>query len=456
MKPKQSLEWVKGFESKVDKINYNVAGIDCWPIVRNTLLSMLLPKSSQTGKAAFPLIDILRSLRDLFFFKKANVFILSGSKFSEEISGSLYLKDAHVICEREKSQAKTSIIALQNIAIDKSIVGREHCRSVFGVLLLAAAVAKLSPIMRYIPGLSRYIESLFAGLVTAPMLHDGKVNCATLKKQVYRNILFCVVASKLFYFILRQVKPENSYVVCYYSILGMALCAACRQLRIPVTDIQHGVAGRSMRAYADWVKVPRRGYTTLPDTFFCWTKFDADAITEWAQHTDCHRAVVTGSLWRGYIEEQSLLLEAENQWSGFFKELNKFDKKVLITMQSSTLTQLFVDVVKQCGAEYCFLIRKHPGFLLENDKNYIDLNCNYSNVFFEQPSSMPMQVLIRNVDIHLTEWSGAVIDAYFENVNSVVTSEDALDYFEDYIAEGSVVFAPLLNDVLHSLRYWRC
>ncbi|MCF6754361.1 hypothetical protein L3X16_17145 [Pseudomonas stutzeri] len=452
MKPKQSLEWVKGFESRSDKINYNIAGVDCWPIVRNTLLSIVLPKSSQGASiAGVSAIDILRSLKDLLFFKGANVFILSDSKFSEEISSSLYLKDSHVITERAKLQSKVSIIALQNIFVDQTIVGRERCRSVFGVLLLAAAAAKLSHIMKYIPGLSSYIEGLFAGLVTAPMLHDGSVSCTALKKQVYRNILFCLVASKLFSFILRRVKPENTYVVCYYSILGMALCAACHQLGIPVTDIQHGVAGGSMRAYAGWVKVPRQGYTTLPDTFFCWTKFDAEAITDWAQHTDRHRAIVTGSLWRDYVKEQSLLVGVERQWESFFKEINKYKKRVLITMQSSTLAPLFVELVKKSVQSYCFLIRKHPGFALENNDIYNDFSANYPNVFFEQPSSLPIQAIMKNVDVHLTEWSGAVIDAYFEGVRSIVISEEALDYFEYFIAGGEVVFARELNDILNAL-----
>ncbi|MNG36881.1 hypothetical protein D3C84_1240610 [compost metagenome] len=54
--------------------------------------------------------------------------------------------------------------------------------------------------------------------------------------------------------------------------------------------------------------------------------------------------------------------------------------------------------------------------------------------------------------MHLTEWSGAVIDAHFEGVKSIVVSEEALDYFEDFIAEGNVVFAPVLNDILHVLK----
>lgn len=456
MTPKQSLEWIKGFESRCNDLNYNIAGVDCWPIIRITLLSMVLPKSSQRTGAGYNIAgasvkDVVSSIRDLLSFKKSNVFILTDSKFSEKISDLIYLKDSHVISEWAALDSKTSIIALQNLFVDKAIVGREHCRSVFAVLLLAAGAAKFSFIIKCIPGLSRYIERVFNDLASAPMLREGAVSYKALRKQVYRNILFCLVAKMIFSMVLRRVKPGAAYVVCYYSILGMALCAACRQLGIPITDIQHGVAGGNMRAYAGWLKVPKQGYTTLPDTFFCWTKFDVHAITDWSQQTTQHKAVVVGSLWRDYVVEKSLLVEAERQWSGFFKEINAYEKRVLITMQSSTLAQLFVDVVKQCGPNCCFLIRRHPGFSLEKNESYTELSRNYPNVFFEQPSNIPIQVLMKNVDVHLTEWSGAVIDAYFESVKSIVISEEALDYFEDFIGSGLVIYAVKACDVINNI-----
>lgn len=457
MKPKQSLEWIKDFESRYDDINYNIAGIDCWPIIRNTLLSMGLPKSSQGAGEGYNLagtsmLDIAKSFRDILSIKKTDVFILSDSKFSEKISGSVYLKDSHVISEQARLDSKTATIALQNLSVDDAIFGREHCRSVFSVLLLAASVAKLSPAMRGNLALSRYIERITKSLSIFPMLRDGLINHGAFKKQVYRNIIFCLVAKKIFSLILRRAKAEKAYVVCYYSILGMALCAACRQLSIPITDIQHGVAGGSMRAYAGWTKVPKQGYTTLPDTFFCWTGYDAQAITEWARNTTRHNAVVVGGLWREHATANSLFATAERQWSGFFDEISTYKKKVLITMQSSTLPQLFVDVIKRSGKSYCFLVRAHPGFSLEKDENYCEITNYCPNVFFDQPSDIPIQVLMKHMDVHLTEWSGAVVDAYFEGVTSIVVSENALDYFEDYIIGGSVIFSPNLEGVMNAIE----
>ncbi|MGG5872979.1 hypothetical protein [Pseudomonas peli] len=453
MTPKQSLDWVKGFESRCNDLNYNIAGVDCWPIIRITLLSMVLPKSSQRAGAGYNIagasvMDVVSSIRDLLSFKRSNVFILTDSKFSAKFSDSIYLKDSHVISEGAKLNSKTSIIALQNLFVDKSIVGREHCRSVFAVLLLAAGAAKFSFVIKCIPGLSRYIERVFNDLAAAPMLREGAVSYKALRKQVYRNILFCLVAKMIFSMILRRVKPETAYVVCYYSVLGMALCAACRQLGISITDIQHGVGGGSMRAYAGWLKVPRQGYTTLPDTFFCWTRFDAEAITEWAQNTTQHTAIVVGSMWRDFVQTNSLLATAERQWADFLKEISVYEKKILITMQSSTLSQVFVDVIQQCQTNCCFLIKMHPGFLLEKNSIYRDLSGYYPNVFVEQPSSMPIQVIMKYVDVHLTGWSGSVVDAYFEGVKSVVISIEALDYFSDFIASGAVIYAVKADDVI--------
>jgi len=160
---------------------------------------------------------------------------------------------------------------------------------------------------------------------------------------------------------------------------------------------------------------------------------------------------VVGSLWRNYVIEQSLLNKAEEQWANFFLEINDYEKKILITMQSGKLAPLFVDVVKQSKPSYCFLVRMHPGFMLEKDKNYTDLTRSYPNVFFEQPSQMPIQVLMRHIDLHMTEWSGAVVDAYFEDVRSIVITDVSLDYFEEFIAQGKVIYAPTLESILRKM-----
>jgi len=456
VKPKQSLEWIKQFELNCNNLNYKVGGIDCWPIARNTLLSIVLPKSRQGGQpkysiASKQIIYFVRAVRDLFSFKKADIFVLTDTKFSENISGSIYLKDSHVIREEAKNNSETSTIALQNLFIGDNVVGRECCRSVFAIILISAVLAKLSFIVKFIPLLSGYVERLCGELSDAPMLSDSSISYEKLKSQIYTNILFCIVASRLFSYVLKRVRPKRAYVVCYYSVLGMSLCAACRRMEIPITDIQHGVAGGSMRAYSGWMNVPRDGYTTLPDRFLCWTVYDARAIREWAQHTVRHEAVAVGSLWRNYAIEKFLLREVEDQWADFFLKINDYEKKILITMQSSELAPLFVDVVKRSKPSYCFLIRMHPGFLLKKDQNYTDLTRSYPNVFFEQVSQIPIQVLMRHIDLHMTEWSGAVIDAYFENVRSIVISEVSLDYFEELIAQGKVIYAHTLKSILRNM-----
>lgn len=456
MNPKQSLEWIKRFESSYDNLNYNICGVDCWPVVRNTLLSMVLPKSSQQAGTGYnissvSLMNIARSILTLFSFKKSNVFILSDAKFSESISGLVYLKDAHVLSETARLKGESAVVALQNLSVDKAVVGREHCQSVFAILLLAASLGRAICILKFFPSLSRYVEIIFNEIASAPMVTDSSVSRKALKRQISRNILFCLVASKIFSLILKRVKPERAYVVCYYSALGMALCASCRKLGIPIVDIQHGVAGGSMRAYAGWHNLPVQGYTTLPDTFFCWTPFDAEAITLWAQRTTRHSAVVTGSLWREYILEHSLLAAAEKQWSDFFTKIKTYRKVVLITMQSSVIAPLFVDVMRGAGTACCFLIRTHPGFALEKDESYAELTARYPNVYFDQISDMPIQLILRYVNVHLTEWSGAVIDAYFQGVKSIVVSSNALDYFEEYINKGEVIFAPEAHEVLQHI-----
>lgn len=448
--PKEALDWMREFESKSEALNYSVAGVDCWPVIRNTMLSMLLPRSSRTDAMGFKHIPhlffgVIRSLKDMILLKKADFFVLTDIKFSVDISNSIYLKDAHAIAQQAASEYEESIIALQNFGIDKRIVGRENCRSVYSILFISALISRLTFVLYLIPGLSEYLRSICQSLSLAPMLQEISVSERKLRRQIWRNVLFSVVASKLFSRVLAKVNPRKVFVVCYYSALGMSLCAACRKLKIPVADIQHGVAGSNMRAYAAWSRIPKEGYSTLPTEFYCWTKFDAKAVDEWAAGTSIHRSIVVGSLWRDFVKKEKLLRQAENEWSDFFKMTSSYEKRILITMQSDHLSEMFAELISRPQARWGFFIRMHPGFPLK--ENYIKSFSSFKNVYIEEPSKIPLQLLMKHVDFHLTEWSGAVVDAYFEGVRSVVISEQARYYFYDYILEGSVVYAATASEV---------
>lgn len=447
MKPSESVEWMKCFELRVDKLNKRVFGIDCWPVIRNTFLSMVHAKSNSYFPR-FPtrrrsITNLIISLIKLIFLKKADTFILSDGKFCEEVNGRLYLKDSYALAEREKLNRRSVMIALQGINVNFNIVDRERCVSIYPILLVSAFVSRFYFLSNMIPGLSGYLRALLDELYKTPFSPDAQIDSAAVLRQLRKNIVFSIVAAKLFSCILKKTGCTKAYVVCYYSILGMSLCAACHRLGIPIADVQHGVSGRNMRAYAGWMKCPVDGYTTLPSHFLAWTHFDSTAINEHAPFRhNLHQASCVGSLWRSYRLETGLAEICRSEWADFIHKIASYRKRITITLQSTIVPPIVMELIAGAGADDCFLIRAHPDFACDSAVTHLAwLGAHFNNVFVLEPSRMPIDLLMSVSDVNITGWSASVYDAYFEGVRSIVVSELGRVYFEDFIREGLVVYA---------------
>ncbi len=454
MKPRQSLDWVIDVESKCEDLDFAISGVDCWPIVRNTLLSILAPKMTKKAsglKHFFSRASLFfSSLISINLISKHKVFILSDKKYAAEISGAIYLKDTHVLIERARKEGLSSIVALQGENVDENTLNHKNCFSIYAILFLAALVSKCYWLVVFFPGLSSYIDNISKNLGSVRNFEEISCSLPMIEKKIKKNIIFCFIAYKLLLSLLQRVNPERAYVVCYYSLLGMALSAACHTLQIPLADIQHGVAGRNMRSYSRWTSCPSNGYSTLPDLFLTWTPYDCVAIKEWAQITSKHNCEVSGCLWRDYFLSEGLVDVSAAEWESTLSGLASFDKIILITMQTTILNPLLLDAIRDNRFNrFVFLIRAHPDFAFEND--FLLEVRGKSNVLIDAPTKMPIHLVLKVVDLHVTEWSGAVIDAYLEGVPSLVLSENALDYFEDYIAGGTVSYARNRSDLIDAL-----
>lgn len=460
MKPAESVEWMKCFELRVEELNRRICGVDCWPVVRNTLLSIIHAKSEsrfpQFSVRSLSIANLVICLVRLLFLKKADTFILSDGKFSEEIDGGLYLKDSYALAEGEGLNQRSVVVALQGENVNSKIVDKERCVSIYPVLLFSAFVSRFYFLSYVFPGLSSYLRILLVEINEAHFFSNEQINSAAVLRRLRKNIFFCIIAAKLFSYLLKKTECTKAYVVCYYSVLGMSLCAACNRLGIPIADVQHGVSGRNMRAYAGWVRCPIDGYTTLPSHFLAWTPFDSAAINEHlpSRH-GLHQATCVGSLWRSYKVETGIAEICRGEWAAFIDNIAKYRWIIAVTLQSATVPPIVMQLIADSDADICFLIRAHPDFSCDSAiARLSSLGAHFNNVFVFEPSRMPIQLLMSVSDVNITGWSASVYDAYFEGVRSIVVSEFGRDYFEDFIRGGLVVYAenyPLLKRYAFSL-----
>jgi|GEM_PF-4784922 len=421
--------------NKVEKrahVHRQLMGVDCWPVVRNTFMS-LVSHRAPTRKNKVPILSYFYALNDFlsacFFSVKADAMALTDVKYRAQVKGVFYYKDVSVIKDVLEQSGKSFHTFTQSHPQSK---GREtKVTSIFFLTALSVFFSKLLMWLDFRNVVPNYIQNIYNSPEFIGIPFDGIRN----PKQVEKNIYFVVVASFLFSILLKRIRPKKCYIVCYYSSLGMALCVACKKLGIESVDIQHGVSGSNMRAYGQWYGLPSEGVNTLPNRFYCWTHMDAMAINKWSNKTPNHHAVLMGNIWRQYLVEQGQQFSLDEL--KILQEVKGYQKVVLYTARSKSLPDLVLDLLT-CSPSHClYVIRMHPD-AVESDIEDLkrQLKVTEASYFVINGHDTRIQSVLKLVDIHITEWSAVVYDAFFEGVPSIIISKVGCDYFCDFIQQG--------------------
>ncbi|MDI3323038.1 hypothetical protein QKW35_01500 [Pontibacterium granulatum] len=363
--------------------------------------------------------------------------ILTDYKYQTYFAGAYWFRDASVVKRTLEQKGLSSAVLTQNPPGTRGRIGGSH--TIYFLIALASLLSRVLRRLDRSGKLEDYVDGIFASREVADLVQSGQVT----RERLIRNIYFVIVARFLFVILLRRLQAKKCFIVCYYSCLGMALCAACRSLSIEAVDMQHGVSGSAMRAYGRWSSFPVGGQlNTLPDTFYCWTEMDRKSITEWGAMTDGqHRALLTGNLWRDFLAQAELdggMTESIED-SQLAKLCSQYARVIVFCAQRNPMPELIREAIIRAPADWLFLIRLHP------DTEHSQLSAVQSlykaigsNVEVVDATKASIRSVMKLADIHLTEWSGAVYDAFFEGVDSIVLTAYGEDYFSDFVDQGVV------------------
>ncbi len=240
-------------------------------------------------------------------------------------------------------------------------------------------------------------------------------------------------------FYTRLLPRYNPKVVFFVGFdYHYALICAAKALGIQTVDLQHGVQAGWSPVYNHWQAVPQQGYTMLPDTFLVWGEYDAGKIRDTFGHDPQRcgvRALVGGFPWldrqQDLINEklpESLQALVDNRQYEDGRQIG------LLTLQDQTVfPPLFEQIIKQTSDRIAWLIKRHP------KHQSIDLSAAKGKALYGKAfDCVNLLTLIGAVDIHLTECSTAVIEADYFGVPSVVTGEQSILNYSDFIEQGTV------------------
>lgn len=233
--------------------------------------------------------------------------------------------------------------------------------------------------------------------------------------------------------LLERARPKLVLVSCYYNQMGMALCLAARRLGIPSLDLQHGVTLHNP-AYAGWTRFPQDGYPQLPDMFWCWTDDDAAPVRGWpAQARQRHAAFVGGQPWASFWEGNTL----SDEIAARVRALRGPGLNVLISLSDTFMPESVRATLRSAPADWTFWVRLHPGTHALRERTRAACAADApGRCLLDDGTDLPLPLLLRSLDVHLTIHSTVVQEATAYGMPSVMLDPETTELFAPGLASG--------------------
>lgn len=249
------------------------------------------------------------------------------------------------------------------------------------------------------------------------------------------------VSFAMFRFLFKKLKPEQVWVLCYYSADMLGMLIAAHKLSIPTVDMQHGGQGGNHLAYSNWVNVPDDGYEALPDYFYTWDESSAKLINAWAKNNKKHSAIIYGNPWVDGWKQKK------------FRQSNYVcpENIILYTLQPTgePLEEYILESIKRTHHKWNWWLRLHPRQMNEKEEVFSRLEekglLDYVNI--EEASLLPLPEILTHTHVHITKFSGCALEAYQFDVPSIIIDKRGVDIYKEYIDDvNSAINANLTHN----------
>lgn len=235
---------------------------------------------------------------------------------------------------------------------------------------------------------------------------------------------------------LLEVRPRAVFLTCFYSLPAFALAHACRLLKIPCIEMQHGQQGDWHSMYTHRFEAGALAPDLLPSDFWAWGKNSQERMQKWwsPQVTAVH---LGGNPWITYRADPRRQVTNEQK-----RDSDK--KKVcLISMQSPAFDEFVVETIKR-RSDIAWWIRLHPRNF--RDRELLRARCKKDfgdDVAWEldRASSADLYDLFGEVDLHLTGWSTTAHEAIHFGVPTILIHPNGKSAMGEAIAAGVFGYA---------------
>ena len=451
------MNLINHLENEFPVTQWTVCGVEMWPLLRVRIYIEIFEDSYNKDAEAVPatlfgkLIERIKPILSSIFpylkwyfsninnekvmLSKASVVFLSDGSPLIKSNGEMIDRFCTPLVDRLRKQTHDSIIISPSHVEENVRSPTLYIKPWLGLLNLIGHAKSL--IGNNDLSLPQYKE-------VTTYLAERKITLNALNPSKIRSDAYRLNAIKSYYLKLLSLSPARlAFIVSYYSLEGMAFITACHEKEIKVIDIQHGVQCSSHVGYGNWHSVPDAGYDLLPDYFWVWSKFECDMINTWRNESTIKHLPING----GNVYLADCLGRAKDgpntnrQIIKSIKEKSNAAYHALITEQfmidPSRLVDPFWLFVKEAPKNWHWWFRLHPNSMeqLPVYQNKIkQLDC--TNVTLYEANSLPLYEILPEMDIHITDFSSTIIEAYSFGVHSICMASETIHYFPNVYEAG--------------------
>lgn len=269
----------------------------------------------------------------------------------------------------------------------------------------------------------------------------ASVDKARLTTDIYDFITVFVHIKQFLHAVLKKIQPKAVMIRCGYGRFPMALSQACRELRIPSIELQHGCITAYLPAY-------RRSTLTenkdcIPEYLLAHGEIFADMVRN-GNLFDPDKVIATGY---PYLQQT---LQERKTTSALKESFSPFPQNILFTSQwivASEIQDFIIKVaeqLEQTDMDVGILFKPHP----YDKKDYSSLK-NYKHIILIEKYEDTFK-LFTVVDIHSTVFSTSGLEAMafgtpniFVDINSMIKNTDT-----PYIVASPTQFVQSVKTIL--------
>ncbi len=276
--------------------------------------------------------------------------------------------------------------------------------------------------------LNGYEEFSAEVLSLLPFLKNKAISTTALKGLVKEIKIF----SHAYDLIIDKYDPKLAIGLCYYNKPVYGLDYAASKRNIPTVDMQHGGQGKLHVSYGSYESVPANGYNLMPTIFWCWDEASYNAINSWIVKQNHHRVVMGGNPWLDYFFDT---IKRE--------EFTFPEKKIILySMQLDVPEDYIIEAIKSTPPDFEWWLRFHPRTTAETRQavsGKIAAAGLAKKVELEKATSYPLPIILENTSVHISKFSGSIIEATQLGVKTILIDPVGVENFNDYVLSNNAV-----------------